>query len=477
LSIHSAKAAEIENSSSPSEVKKRIEGVINGLLLETGVKNKFAPPASLKSRMAFYHTPGVSVAVINNYQIEWAKGFGLTEAGKRAIVTEHTLFQAGSVSKPVFAMGVMKLVQDGKLDLDQDINQYLTTWKVPAVGSWQPKVTLRQILSHSAGFSVHGFRGYSTTSKIPTLKQILDGEPPANSPPIRVSSLPGTHFSYSGGGIEVGQQAVIDVLQKPFPDIMADLIFNPLHLKESTYEQPLPASRAKMAASGHPEDGQVLTGKEHIYPEMAAAGLWTTPSDLASIGIEMQMALKGDKNRLLSPTTAAEMVKPTKGPMGIGFMVEGDGDNARFKHNGYDEGFISEVIFYKNQGKGAVVMINSNEGGPITDEVIRAIAREYNWPGFFEDEHKKITLDPKALASLIGEYAAKPDMKFTIKEDDKRLFLVLNGQAPIELVPTSDTKFYIESLNSEVSFEKVSGKVKGLTLQQDGDSIVAERKN
>src|ERR1043166_3612680 len=149
----------------PDEIEHRIERVISGLLPETAFINRYGAKAALKERMAFYHTPGVSIAVVNHYKIEWARGFGLKEWGKRAPVTEMTLFQAGSISKPIFALAVMRLIEEARLDLDEDVNRYLTSWKVPPNGSWQPRITLRQLLSHSAGLTVHGFPGYLRTEK------------------------------------------------------------------------------------------------------------------------------------------------------------------------------------------------------------------------------------------------------------------------------------------------------------------------
>lgn len=460
------------------EVQNRLERVINGLLPETALKNRYGNPAQLANRMAYYHTPGVSIAVINNYQIEWAKGFGVLEKGKIAPVTDKTLFQAGSISKPVFALAIMKLVQEGKLSLDQDVNHYLTSWKVPPNGTWQPRITLRQILSHSAGLTVHGFPGYLAGSKLPSLVNILNGEAPSNTVPIRVNILPGTQFRYSGGGTAVAQQLVVDVLHKPFPKIMNDLILAPIGLKDSTYEQPLPSNRIRQAATGHPEGGHPVQGKWHVYPEMAAAGLWTTPSDLAAVGIELQMAQKGDTKRLLQPNTVTQMLSPgIDERIGIGFFLSGKDKDIRFSHDGWDEGFVALVNFYKNTGKGVVIMINSNEGFPLLGEIERAIAREYEWPGYFAQERKPIILDRKILNSLVGDYKTKSGINYEITEANEKLFLDLKGQTSIELIPESDNKFFIADLNTEVTIDKLpDGPVKGLTIQQDGGPISAERK-
>ena len=470
--------AENAGSGESKKVQNRIDRIINRLLPETALKNRYGSPAQLANRMAYYHTPGVSIAVINNYQVEWAKGFGVLENGKRAPVTEKTLFQAGSISKPVFALAIMKLVQEGKLSLDEDVNHYLTSWRVPPIGTWQPRITLRQILSHSAGFTVHGFPGYSVGSKLPGIVDILDGQVPANTNPVRVNILPGTQFRYSGGGTTVAQQLIVDFLHKPFPEIMRDLIIAPVGLKNSTYEQPLSSKRMRQAATGHPWGGNPLPGKWHIYPEMAAAGLWTTPSDLATIGIELQMAQKGDTKRLLLPETVSQMLSPgVDERIGIGFFLSGKGDSIRFSHDGWDEGFIASANFYKNTGKGVVIMMNSNEGQPLIGEIERAIAHEYEWPGYFAEERKPIILERKVIKSLIGEYKTKSGINYEITEANEKLLLNLKNQAPIELMPESDIKFFMADLNTEVTVERgPDGSVKGLTIQQGGGPILAEKK-
>src|SRR5688572_407791 len=318
-------------------VQPRIERVVRDLRPETHLRNQFGPSASLQERMAHFHTPGVSIAVVNNYRIEWARGFGVKEWGKSALVTDRTLFQAGSISKPIFALAVMRQAQDGRLDLDRDVNDYLKSWKVPPNGSWQPRVTLRQLLTHSAGLTVHGFPGYLRTDKIPTVPQILDGETPANTGPVRVNLLPDSHVRYSGGGTTVGQLLISDLLAKPFPQIMREIILGPIGMNDSTYEQPLPRALHKHAATAHPQGYRPVDGKWHVYPEMAAAGLWTTPSDLARAGIELQLALKGETNHLLSPQQARHMLASGRHEeAALGFWLSGKGKAQRFAHGGWD---------------------------------------------------------------------------------------------------------------------------------------------
>jgi CubicO group peptidase (beta-lactamase class C family) len=364
---------------------------------------------SLQQLMAQFHDPGLSLAVIDHFGIIWTKGYGVVEAGSDTPVTTKTLFQAGSISKPVAATGALYLVEHGNLALDEDVNKKLITWKVPENDfTTTEKVTLRRILSHSAGLTVHGFPGYSTDASLPTLRQILDGEKPANTPPVRVDLLPGSKVVYSGGGVTVEQLLVMDVTGKPFPQFMKQVVLDKLGMTHSTYEQPLPAALAPLAATGTYPDGKSVVGKWHVYPEMAAAGLWTTPTDLAKFGIEIAKSKHGNSNLVLSESMTRQMLTPQIENAGLGFFMA-PGNANRFEHGGADEGFQAMFIMLGDEGQGAVVMTNSDNGIKIANHLIESIAREYRW----KFEHDKpsagevldILTDQKGTKAALQEYA------------------------------------------------------------------------
>lgn len=450
-------------------IEQRLERVINGLLPQTPFENQYGAPASLKNRMAYYYTPGVSIAVIKDYKIEWARGFGVREHTKPTPITQNTLFQAASISKPVFATAVMRLVQEGRLNLDEDINTYLMNWKVPKNGEWQPRITLRQLLSHTAGLSQPSFPGYLRSQKLPTVLDILNGQQPANTQQVVVNILPGIQMRYSGGGTMVAQQLVTDVLKKPFADIMDEIVLTPLGLKNSTYQHPLPKQHEKMAATGHYQNNIPINGKWYVYPETAAAGMWTTPSDLAKFGLELQRAFKGS-SKFLTKESFTQMAMPgVSENMGLGFFLAGHGENTRFFHTGSNEGFKADAVFYKNLGLGAVIMINSNSG-ELMFEIERAIAKEYAWPGYFADEKKQITLSKGILKSLQGSYLAKGNAKYEIAIADDKIYLKLDGQPALELIPQSSTQFFIRSLNSTITIDKGE-----MTILQNGNETKAKK--
>jgi CubicO group peptidase (beta-lactamase class C family) len=330
--------------------------------------------------MAHYKIPGLGIALVNSGKIEWARGYGVARAGGSQPVTVETRFQAASISKPVSAVGALRLVDAGKLDLDKDLNRQLTSWKVPENAfTRQTKPTLRFVLSHSAGFTVHGFGGYEAGSRLPRLIDILNGRAPANSAPIRVEFVPGTKMQYSGGGYTVMQRLIMDVTGKSFAAVLQEQVLGPIEMKHSAFEQPPTPGFEAAAAQAH-VDGKPLPGRWHVYPEMAAAGLWTTPSDLARLVIAVQRAKAGGRNSILSPKMIGEMLRHQPGGWGLGPGVTGSGNSAQFNHSGSNTGFECLMIGFVNTGQGAVLMANSNGTFELLNELAGSLRVEYGWP-------------------------------------------------------------------------------------------------
>jgi CubicO group peptidase (beta-lactamase class C family) len=324
---------------------------------------------------------GVSIAIIENGEICNAKGYGFTDEKKTIHVGSNTLFQAGSISKPVAALGALHLVEREILSLDADVNQFLKRWKVPEnTFTKDEKVTLRRILSHSAGLTVHGFPGYDAKSRLPTLLQVLDGSRPANTAAIRVDVIPGSIWRYSGGGYTAMQQIMMDVSANSFPELMQETVLTPLQMTASSYEQPMPEDRAIIAATGYYANGEEVENKWHVYPEMAAAGLWTTSSDLARFAISLQNALAGKSNPVISESMTRQMLTVQKGNNGLGLALDGSGKTLRFFHGGRDAGFDAFLIAYAESGHGVVIMFNANNNTGAVNRIVDAIAKEYNWP-------------------------------------------------------------------------------------------------
>lgn len=337
------------------------------------------PDRAMENLMQRHVVPGVSIAVIRGGKVDWARGYGVLRAGGAEAVDTGTLFQAASISKPVTAAGALRLVNAGVLDLDEDVNRELRSWKLPE-NDWTTRtpVTLRQLLSHSAGTTVPGFPGYAEGEALPTLVQVLDGEPPANTAPIRVDIEPGTQLRYSGGGYTVVQQLMIDATEKRFPELMHETVLDPLGMQSSTFEQPLPEGWRSRASVAHDERGRPLEGSWHTYPELAAAGLWTTPTDLAIFAIEIWRSYHGNSEALLPQPLARRMLTREVGDYGLGFVLP-SGGVFRFQHGGGNAGYRCFLVLSVESGDGIVVMTNSDSGEVLLGDVFEAIAAAYGW--------------------------------------------------------------------------------------------------
>jgi len=340
-------------------------------------------PTDIESWMELYDVPGVSVAVFNDFELDYVEVHGVKSRSTGEPVTEQSLFQAASMSKGVAAAGVLGLVQDGIVSLDTDVNDYLSSWEVP-YNDFQAseKVTLRRLLSHTAGMTVSGFRGYRYTEPMPTLIQILDGEYPANSPPIVVAQVPGREYSYSGGGYLVMQQAVEDATGALFPEFIRERVLLPAGMVNSTYEQPLPAALRGTVPSGYYADGTPVPGGHHVYPEIAAGGLWTTPSDLARFLIELQRSLRDESNRVLSRENAELLLTEVKHDYGLGFDLWVRRGQPYFGHGGANDGFRGRMVAHRTAGYGMVILTNSDNGLELARAIVQLIGEREGWPGY-----------------------------------------------------------------------------------------------
>jgi CubicO group peptidase (beta-lactamase class C family) len=333
---------------------------------------------SLRELMKNLGVPGVSVAVIKDFKVYLAKAYGVADVSTGALVDTETLFQAASISKPVAAMGVLRAVQDGRFSLDADVNTILKSWKIPA-SEWI--VSPRSLLSHTSGADDgFGFPGYAPAAPLPTLVQVLRGEKPSNTGPVLFGRPPGSGFKYSGGGVTVMQLAMTDVYGKSYPDLLRELVLQPAGMTRSGYEQPLSPERDKNAARAHGASGQAMGVKWHVHPELAAAGLWTTPIDLAKFAIEIQLSLQGKSSKVLSPEMARQMIAPVGvGPFAVGLTIEKRGEGWYFSHGGSNWGFRGNLIAHVSKGYGLAIMTNGDRGSILIEELGARIAAACQW--------------------------------------------------------------------------------------------------
>ena len=400
------------------------EIIENTLLPAVQIEGQPLTGMNLHDRMAYYRVPGISIAVVNNGHIEWSQGYGLVEAGAGKPITPQTLFQAASISKPVSALAAMALVQAGLLELDRDVNEVLKSWQVPPNEfTEKEKVTLRRLLSHNAGLTVHGFEGYREGAPLPTVQQVLLGAPPANSPPVVVDVLPGSIWRYSGGGTTVAQLMMMEATGLPYHEIMRRYVLEPAGMLRSTYEHPLPAARRGEPAIAHNQAGEPIAGGWHTYPEQGAASLWTTPEDLCRYIIELQKSWHGQSNKILSQEWTREMLSVQFANWGIGPKISGTGDAVAFSHGGSNAGYRCEMIGFIHTGQGIAVMTNSDNGGSLVMEVIRAAASVYGWQDYLPALKKAIELPAAELKNFVGKYTFPEfaEVPFEIVLVDNRL--------------------------------------------------------
>lgn len=329
--------------------------------------------------METHGVPGLSIAVIEDYGLVWTGAFGVVEAGSSRDVTEQTLFQTASIGKSVTAMTALSLVQRGLIELDRDVSGYLTSWIIPENEYTDAEpVTIRRLLSHTAGINVHGFVGYVPGSPLPTLQQILEGVQPANNEAIRVDGEPGT-YRYSGGGYEIVQQVLEDVSGAEFSQLVADSVFEPLGMTTSIYD-PLPESEWPRVALGHRANGHPVVGGWHSYPEHGAGPFWTTPSDFALFASEVMLAYTGQSDVVIAQDLAVEMLTPIDAGYGLGLGINDDGgDRLHALHEGGNEGYKTLLVLYPDRGEGAVIMTNSDNGLELAWDLVDSLSLHYKW--------------------------------------------------------------------------------------------------
>lgn len=411
---------------------------------------------SIEERMKHYGIPGVSIAVINNGKIEWTKGYGIMDKQSKVPVTDKTLFQVSTIGMSLTAYGALRLVDQNKVTLDEDINSYLKSWKLPdSEFAKEKKVTIKNLLSHSGGINVHDFSGYSTDVPVPTLIEVLNGTPPANSSPIIADKALNESLWISAGGYTIIQQMMMDVEGKKFPDIIDELVLQPLEMNNSTFNQPLTTEQLTMAATGYLRDGSMVKGKRHTYPELASNGLWTNAEDLAKFVINIQQTLKDNRNKGLSKDMTELMLTPSAknryGQYGLGFSIYNKKDEIYFEHHGWSTGFYSRMTAHRDKGYGVVVLTNSTHSAFVF-EVFRSVALTYEWDNYFP-VHTKMEIEQSLVDEITGRYQSN-DMIVEVFQKDNLLFAKsIHEELTEELIRVSDSVFVRRNASRLIQFK------------------------
>ena len=430
--------------------------------------------ATIEERMEHYGIPGVSIAVIYKGEIAWAKGYGVMDKENKTPVNEQTLFQVSTIGMPLTSYGALRLVEQNKVALNEDVNNYLKSWKVPESEFTKgKKITLKNLLNHSAGINVHAFEGYKKDAAVPTLLEVLNGTPPANSNPVMVDKPPGEDFWISAGGYTIVQQMMMDVEGKDFPDIMNELVLRPLEMNQSTFSQVLSTEQSKRAATGYLRDGSPVEGKRHIYPELASNGLWTTASDLAKFVINIQQVQKDTGNDGLSKDLKEMMLTPfVKDRYGLGFLIYDLNDEIYFEHHGWSTGFYSRMTAHSDNDYGVVVLANSPNPAFIF-EVFRSVAFAYSWNNY-APRYQKIEIDQSLVDGITGRYQTD-NRVVDVFQKGNQLFAqnILYTDAE-ELIRVSDSTFARRSSGQLIQFKSnVQNKTVDLNYVNINDETIA----
>jgi CubicO group peptidase (beta-lactamase class C family) len=451
-------------------VEEKIKLVENNLI--SWVRLDSSSNWNIYDRMKELNINGASIAVIHNYKIEWVKSYGWADTAEKKPVTNQTLFQSASIGKSVNGFGYMKLLQNKIVDFSIDINTYLESWKFHYdTASHGKKINLAQILSHTAGLSVHGFDGYKWNAPTPTLKQILDGEKPANNPAVRSEFEPGLKFKYSGGGYEISELLLEDITHTSYESFIKKNIFKPLKMYNSTYEiKPI----EKNCATAYRYDGKEIGCKYHLYPEKACgAALWTTATDLAKFVLEIQLSLKGHSNKVLSKETTELMLTPylKSSNYGFGFFIRKKGNDFYFEHSGLNEGFSSQYYGSMKNGKGVIVLVNS-DNTEFKDELVNSVATVYGWEKFYDFASKKIIGVADTITDkYVGKYKFEnANTGPTIAKENGVLYLIdPNSPTKWKIYFTSEKEFFMLAAKwaNQQFFIDENGKVKGFYILGD----------
>ena len=438
---------------------EEISDIENGLKKTIVVKGNSLKSFSIEERMKYHKVPGLSIAIVRDGKIRWAKGYGTANTHNGSFVDTNTLFQAGSISKPVAALAVLKLVEEKKVDLDEDVNSYLKDWKVAENEfTKEEKVTLRKLLTHTAGITVHGFPGYQQADTFPTIEKVLNGE--GNTAKIIADTIPGSMWRYSGGGYTIMEKVVEDVSGLPLEAYIQRNIMTPLEMENSTYQQPLPTSFHGNASAAYDSEGKIIEGLWHNYPEQAAAGSWTTPIDLAKYCIAIQEILSGKPDGILDKKTVEMMLTKHKNDWGLGPHLAWDADSFRFQHGGKNAGFTNNLIAFAHRGDAVIIMTNADNGGKLIGEIENSISSYYGWNIRNPRTVKVATLSPDHLNKFIGRYKHETPMEgvgeyfVDIKiENDKIILFDPNDGQREEMTPLDQFKFIDLEDGDELVFQ------------------------
>jgi len=455
--------------------RSRIKSLEKGLYRAVYFKGQRPEKLKLLDRMAFYKVPGLSLAVMDNFRLEWAKIYGYKDIVQYQKLTPDTAFQVGDLSQPVSATVILCLVKENLLKLEEQLGPYFT--EIALAGrKFKPSenisMSLASLLSHSAGFYPWTSSGYSRSSAVPDLAQVIRGEEPAQNYFIFRGFDPEAGVRFSDFNYVLLEKYLEDKTQKKLEELAKEKIFTRLSLNNTFFGLPVSAD----IASGHLREGPEVDGSWDRYPEQAARGLWSNPSDYLKFMVELIECAKGKKDGLLSTELARQMFSSQSPGTGYGFRLEGEHERFKIYLKGKTNGYNSALLVYPSLGQGVVIMTNSDNGGVLIDEILRGLSVIYDWPDFKPEEKTLYRLDPSIYKQYSGRYQVNDSYFLDVSYEDYYLIVHPTGQSP--------TKFYVETqtiffsvdpfIRIKFNFDE-RNQVTGLILWQEDYEVRAKK--
>jgi CubicO group peptidase (beta-lactamase class C family) len=422
---------------------------------------------TLDERMRRYGISAVSMALIEDGLITSIEVIGTVSVDTSDQIDASTLFQAASISKAVTAIGILVLADRGTIDIDRPANEYLLDWKISGTASTpDDPVTIKELLSHSGGINVPSYPGFERGADMPTLDDILVGAPNAYSIAVLADSVQGS-YRYSGGGYMVLQKLIEDVTGEEFATFMRAQVFDRVGAPLSTF---VVMNSPDGLAFGHDWRGEVLADRWQDYPQSAAAGLWTSPEEIAQLVAAYGSAYRASDETLLSQSSARRLATPIAGDMGLGFGVHGDGANLSLSHSGWTIGYRSHVLYYPESGAGVVIMTNGQAGHHLIDELLRTLALKQGWPRNQNTEIvNAIKLSGSELENLTGPYNVEPaGFELRVKRKGEWLEFTTERGSVYLAVPVAPDEFVLLETGDRVTVDSEKSQLQlwGMTAYQ-----------
>lgn len=433
-------------------IEKEIAAVETNLLPTTIIDGE--DPFRLADRMAHYHVPGLSIAVIEDFELRWIRHYGVADVRTGAPVDDGTLFCVGSMSKGVTSAGVLTMVRDGMIDLDGDVDLQLAGWRIPANDfTAEHPVTPRLLMNHTGGAPFSPGRAY-TNEGFPTVMDILLGRPPATTQPVVIDRVPGTEFNYSNSGFTILRLMVEERGGGSFDRVLAPRVFEPLGMTQSSFRNPPPPEVRDHLAAGHGRDGGVFADPPVFIGHVAAGGLWTTAADYAAFVIAIQEAAAGRSDSFLPKDLAQQMISPQASDRyGLGFFLhDRAGTQLYFSHIGDGAGFVGGFASHRGDGNAAVVLTNGLVAVNLCREVLKSVASVYDWPDFLPPERPNLSINDAELEAAAGRYRFGVDGFFELERTGEHLRVAGPGLPGYRLFRAADDTFVCRERDGELAF-------------------------